>query len=349
MTETPAYAAFDPKSPLKPHTIRRREPGPHDVDIEILFSGVCHSDVHQARGEWGASKFPMVPGHEIVGRVERVGANVKRFKVGDLAGVGCMVDACRVCSSCDRGLEQYCEDGTVWTYNSLERDGTTPTFGGYSSRIVVDERFTLKLDPLQPPSGVAPLLCAGVTMYSPLKTWKVEQGQRVAIVGFGGLGHMGVKLASAMGAEVTVFSASPEKKADALKMGASEVVSSRDDKALAKREKRFDLILDTVSSQHDLSAFLRLAKLDGTLVLLGVPEKPLAVPAFGLIGQRRRFAGSLIGGIAETQEMLDFCAERGIAAEVEVIPMRDINVAFERMLRSDVRYRFVIDAASLRS
>ncbi len=348
MTDVAAYAAFDPKSPLRPHTITRREPREHDVEIEILFSGVCHSDVHQARDEWGGSRFPMVPGHEIVGRVSRVGAHVKRFAVGATVGVGCMVDACRACAACGEGEEQYCADGPVWTYNAVERDGVTPTYGGYSTRVVVDEAFVLAVDPSLALEAAAPLLCAGITMYSPLRHWKVEPGQRVGVVGLGGLGHMGVKLARAMGAEVTVFSSSTKKRADAVRFGASDLVVSTDDVAMAKLDKRFDLVIDTVSAPHDLSALLRLVRRDGSLVLVGVPDKPLEVPAFGLIGARRRVAGSLIGGVRQTQEMLDFCAEHGLGAEVEVIPMKDINVAYDRMVKSDVRYRFVIDAATLR-
>jgi uncharacterized zinc-type alcohol dehydrogenase-like protein len=349
MTPVRAYATHGPKKPLEPFTLSRREPREHDVEIDIAYCGVCHSDVHQARDEWGGSRFPMVPGHEIVGHVRRVGSAVKRFAAGDVVGVGCMVDACRVCRHCAEGQEPYCEDGPTWTYNALERDGETPTFGGYSTRVVVDEAFVLRVDPSQPLHATAPLLCAGITMYSPLRHWKVEPGQRVGIVGLGGLGHMGVKLASAMGAEVVVLSSSDKKRADAKRFGASDLVVSTDDVAMAKLERELDLIVDTVSAPHDLSALLKLLRRDGSLVLVGVPDKPLEVPAFGLISGRRSLAGSLIGGIRETQEMLDFCAEHGIGAEVEVIDVKEINVAYDRMVKSDVRYRFVIDSASLGS
>jgi uncharacterized zinc-type alcohol dehydrogenase-like protein len=347
VNETRAYAAFDPKSPLRPYTFQRREPGADDVVLDILWSGVCHSDIHQARDEWGGSTYPMVPGHEIVGRVRRVGERVTRFAAGDLVGVGCMVNSCRVCSSCERGTEQYCDDGPVWTYNSRERDGTTPTQGGYSTDIVVDQAFVLRVDPRLDPASAAPLLCAGITMYSPLRHWGVQAGQRVAVVGLGGLGHMAVKLAAAMGAEVTVLSTSAKKRKDALRLGASDLVVTTDDGSLSKLDRRFDLVLDTVSASHDLSALVRLLKTDASLVLVGIPEKPLELPVGTLVGRRRSVAGSLIGGIAETQEMLDFCAERGVTADVEIIPISDIDAAYDRMLKSDVRYRFVIDAATL--
>ncbi|MFO0552877.1 MAG: NAD(P)-dependent alcohol dehydrogenase [Polyangiaceae bacterium] len=342
-----AYAAVAPNKPLGPFEITRRDPRPHDVSIHILWSGVCHSDIHQARDEWGGSRFPMVPGHEIVGRVTAVGGHVRRFKVGDIVGVGCMVDSCRICDSCQAGLEQYCDDGPVWTYNSVERDGETPTQGGYSTDIVCNESFVLKVPSNLDLAASAPLLCAGITTYSPLKHWGVEPGKRVAVLGLGGLGHMAVKLAAAMGAEVTVLSSSPSKRADALRLGAGELVVSSDDVTMAKHERRYDLVLDTVSANHDLAPHLKLLKRDGTMVLVGVPEKPLALSAFGVIAKRRSIAGSLIGGIAETQQMLDFCGEHGIGADVEVIPMADIERAYERMLKSDVRYRFVIDAATL--
>jgi len=345
---TRAFAAFDPKSPLRAHTIERRAVGPRDVAIEILWSGVCHSDIHQARDEWGGSKFPMVPGHEIIGRVTKVGAGVKKVKVGELAGIGCMVDSCRVCPQCERGTEQYCEDGASWTYNSFERDKTTPTYGGYSTDVVVDEAFALRIDPRLDPASAAPLLCAGVTMFSPLRHWDVKPGQRVGVIGLGGLGHMAVKLARAMGAEVTVFSTSEKKRADAIRLGASELVVSSHEPSMGKLAGAYDLVLDTVSAPHDLSTFTRLLKTDATLVLLGIPDKPFELPAGSLIGRRRSVAGSVIGGIAETQEMLDFCAEHGVTADVEIIPIEDINLAYERMLKSDVRYRFVIDVDSLR-
>ena len=347
MNETRAYAAFDPKSPLRPYTFQRRAPGPDDVAIDILWSGVCHSDIHQARDEWGGSTYPMVPGHEIIGRVRTVGERVSRFSVGDLVGVGCMVDSCRVCLPCERGTEQYCDDGPVWTYNSHERSGGAATQGGYSTDIVVDQAFVLRVDPRLDPASAAPLLCAGITMYSPLRHWGVEAGQRVAVVGLGGLGHMAVKLAAAMGAEVTVVSTSAGKRKDAIRLGASDLVVSTDDGSLAKLDRRFDLVLDTVSAPHDLGAMVRLLKTDASLVLVGIPDQPLALSVGALVGRRRSVAGSLIGGIAETQEMLDFCAERGVSADVEIIPMADIESAYARVLKSDVRYRFVIDASTI--
>lgn len=349
MTTTRAFAAPSPGARLGPFTIERREPGPRDVELEILFCGICHSDIHQARAEWGEAQFPMVPGHEIVGRVTRTGDDVRRFAVGDLAGVGCFVDSCRACPACASGVEQYCENHLAVTYNGTEADGVTPTYGGYSERIVVDEAYTLKVPSTLPPERVAPLLCAGITTYSPLKRWHVGPGQRLAVVGLGGLGHMGVKLGVAFGADVTVLSTSPGKAEDARRLGAHDFVATRSPGALEKLAGRFDLVLDTVSAPHDVGALLGTVRLDGAVVLVGAPERPLEVPAFSLIGRRRTLAGSMIGGIRETQEMLDFCGSRGIAADVEVIPVQQVNEAYERMLRSDVRYRFVIDAASLRA
>lgn len=347
MNRTAAYAAFDNKTPLRPHTIDRKKPGADDVAIEILFCGVCHSDLHQVRNEWHNTIYPIVPGHEIVGKVTQVGDSVKKFAVGDTVGVGCLVDSCRTCSACEEGLEQYCPKG-VGTYNALEKDGRTVTYGGYSTHVVVHQDFVLQVRAQDPLEKIAPLLCAGITTYSPLRHWEVGRGSRVAIVGLGGLGHMGVKLAAAMGAEVTLFSSSPGKKADASRLGAHEFVVSSQQGALQKLMGRFDFILDTVSAPHDLSAYLQLLKRDGTMVLVGAPDKPSPVAAFPLILQRRSLAGSLIGGLPETQEMLDFCADHGVSADVETIPMQEIDRAYDRMLKSDVRYRFVIDLASLR-
>ncbi|WP_020565171.1 NAD(P)-dependent alcohol dehydrogenase [Methylosarcina fibrata] len=347
MMKTPAYAAADAASPLAPFTIDRREPGPHDVVIDILYCGVCHSDIHQARDEWGTSIFPMVPGHEIIGLVQQVGKKVDHWEVGDTVGVGCFVDSCRECEACRDGEEQFCEKGASFTYNSRERDGVTPTYGGYSTRIVVDESYVLKIPDSLPLDRAAPLLCAGITTYSPLRQFGVRAGDPIAVVGLGGLGHMAVKLAKGMGAHVTVLSHSPEKKNDALKLGADDFIVTRDPEVFVANAGRFSFILDTVSAQHDYNAYLNLLRRDGTLVLVGVPE-PSPLAAWPLISGRRRIAGSLIGGIRETQEMLDFCAEHGIAADVEVIPIQRINEAFERTLKSDVRYRFVIDMASLK-
>jgi uncharacterized zinc-type alcohol dehydrogenase-like protein len=343
---TRSYAAFDPKSPLGPHSFERREPGDHDVLIDIEYCGVCHSDLHQARDEWGGSKYPMVPGHEIVGKVARVGKGVTKVKVGDAAAVGCMVGSCRECDTCKRGLEQYCERQVSWTYNGVERDGKTATQGGYSERIVVDEHFVLKVAAGQPLDKIAPLLCAGITLYSPLVHWRAGERRRVGIVGLGGLGHMGVKLAVAMGAEVTVLSTSPSKKADASRFGADFLLAT-DSAALANHKRRFDLILDTVSGDHDLATYLKLLRTDGAMVMVGLPEHPMKLKAGEIVGSRLTLAGSTIGGIGETQEMLDFCATRNITSDIETIAIQEINSAYERMLRGDVRYRFVIDAASL--
>jgi alcohol dehydrogenase (NADP+) len=347
MLPTRGYAAKDTKSMLGPFSFERREVGPHDVLIEITHCGVCHSDIHQARDEWGGSTFPMVPGHEIVGKVAKVGAKVTRFKAGDFAGVGCFVDSCRECANCKEGNEQYCLKGMSGTYNGVERDGKTPTYGGYSSQIVVNEDYTLKISSKLPLHAVAPLLCAGITTYSPLRHWKVGKGHRVAVMGLGGLGHMAVKLAASMGAEVTVLSTSKSKEADARQLGAHHFALSSDTSVLESLEGKFDFIVNAVSANHDLNPFLGLLKTNGTMVILGVPPKAPEVSAFSLIMGRRSLAGSLIGGIRETQEMLDYCAEKGIVSDVEVIPMKEINTAYERMIRGDVKYRFVIDMATL--
>lgn len=346
MLKTPAYAAASPQSPLAPHTIERREPGPKDVLIDIAYCGVCHSDVHQVRDEWGGSIYPMVPGHEIVGTVSQVGPEVTRWKVGDRVGVGCMVDSCRTCDSCKAGEEQFCERGMTGTYNSRERESRNPTYGGYSTRITVDEAYVVRVPDGLPLDAAAPLLCAGITTYSPMRHFGVKAGDKVAVVGLGGLGHMGVKLAKAMGAHVTVLSHSPSKREDALRLGADDFISTKDPDAFARNVRRFDFILDTVSAEHDYNHYLHMLRRDGTMVLVGLPD-PMPLDASSLIMGRRRLAGSLIGGIRETQEMLDFCGEKGVTSDVEVIPIQQINEAYERMVRSDVRYRFVIDLASL--
>jgi uncharacterized zinc-type alcohol dehydrogenase-like protein len=347
MLPTRGYATHSPTSTLEPFNFKRRDPGPHDVLIEIIYCGVCHSDIHQARDEWGGSIYPMVPGHEIVGRVTRIGSKVTKFKEGDLAGVGCFVDSCRVCENCKEGLEQYCENHMVATYNGTEKDEKTPTYGGYSSQIVVDENYTLKIPSKLPLEGVAPLLCAGITTYSPLRHFKVGPGQRVGIVGLGGLGHMGVKLAASMGAEVTVFSTSKSKEKDARRLGAHKFVVTKDPQKLEPLAGQFDFILDTVSAPHDLNMYLSLLRRDGVMVLVGVPEKPAELQVFSLLANRRRLAGSSIGGIRETQEMLDYCAKKKIVSDVEVIPIQQIAEAYERTIKGDVRYRFVIDMKSL--
>ena len=344
-----AYAAQSATSSLAPLGIARREPGPTDVEIDILYCGVCHSDLHQARNEWHNTVYPCVPGHEIVGRVARVGARVAKFKPGDLSAVGCMVDSCGTCPSCQAGLEQYCLSYPTFTYNSADKHLGGHTFGGYSTRVVVDESFVLRVPAGLDLAATAPLLCAGITTYSPLRHWKVGPGQKVGIVGLGGLGHMGVKFARAFGAHVVLFTTSPGKIADGLRLGAHEVVLSKDADAMKLHQASFDFILDAVSAQHDVNAYLSLLKLDGTLALVGAPEQPLPVAAFNLILPRRNFAGSGIGGIAETQEMLDFCAAHGIASDIELIPIQQINDAWDRLLKQDVRYRFVIDMASLKS
>jgi alcohol dehydrogenase (NADP+) len=346
--KTPAYAAVSSKAPLSPFSIERREPGPHDVLIDILYCGICHSDIHQARDEWGGGTFPMVPGHEIVGRVTRVGEQVKKVKVGDLAGVGCIVDSCRACDPCGRDLEQFCEKGVAVTYNGTEMDRTTPTYGGYSSQIVVTERFTLKIPAGLDLAGAAPLLCAGITTYSPLRRWKCKEGDRVGVVGLGGLGHMAVKLAASMGAEVTVLSTSRSKEADAQRLGAKGFEVTKEESTFRKLAGRFDLIIDTISAPHDYNKYLGMLRTQGTMAIVGVPPAPTPVSAFSLIGGNKQLAGSMIGGIAETQEMLDYCAEHKIVSDIEVIPIQKVNEAYERTIQGDVRYRFVIDIQSLK-
>ena len=347
MTAVKAYAAQSPTTPLGPHTIQRREPGPRDVEIEIQYCGVCHSDLHTARGEWEGSQYPCVPGHEIVGRVTRVGGKVEKFKQGDLAGVGCLVDSCGECPNCKDDLEQFCDNGFTLTYNSPDKVSGGHTLGGYSQSIVVDQDFVLRISDKLDLKAVAPLLCAGITTYSPLRHWKVGKSQKVGIVGLGGLGHMGVKFAHAFGAHVVLFTTSPGKSDDARRLGADEVVISKNPDEMAKHAGSFDFILDTVSAQHDMNAYLNLLKRDGTLTLVGAPPEPLPIAAFGMIFRRRNFAGSLIGGIKETQEMLDFCAEHNITSDIEMIGMSQIDDAYDRMLKSDVKYRFVIDMKSL--
>ncbi|MFN2542086.1 MAG: NAD(P)-dependent alcohol dehydrogenase [Chthoniobacterales bacterium] len=344
---TKAYAAQSADSPLAPFSFTRRDVLPRDVKIDILFCGICHSDIHIARNEWGGTIYPCVPGHEIVGRVVAVGREVKKFKEGDLAAVGCMVDSCRTCPSCEEGFEQYC-DQVALTYNSPDEHTGGITYGGYSTNMVVDEDFVLRVREDVDLAATAPLLCAGITTYSPLRHWKVGQGQHVGVVGLGGLGHMAVKLANALGAHVVLFTTSPGKTADAKRMGAHEVVISKDEDVMNARAKTLDFIIDTVSAKHDLDMYLNLLKRDGTMCLLGAPPEPVPLGAFSLIRWRHRLAGSLIGGIPETQEMLDFCAERGITCDIERINIDYINEAYERMLRSDVKYRFVIDVASLK-
>jgi uncharacterized zinc-type alcohol dehydrogenase-like protein len=342
------YAAHSPTTPLAPFSFERRKTGPRDVRIDILYCGVCHSDLHLARDEWGFTTFPIVPGHEIVGRVVEVGNQVTRFKPGDVAAIGCMVDSCRTCPDCAEGLEQYCRNQLVLTYNSPDKHTGTMTYGGYSNQIVSDEHFVLRVPEKLDPAAAAPLLCAGITTYSPLRHWETGPGKKVGIVGLGGLGHMGVKLAHALGAEVVLFTTSPGKTADAKRLGADEVVVSRNADEMARQARRLDFILDTVAASHDLDSYLELLNRDGTLCLVGVPEHPHPSPhPFKLIMPRRQLAGSAIGGIRETQEMLDFCGEHGIVSDIEIIPIQQINQAYDRLLKGDVRYRFVIDNASL--
>ncbi len=347
MLPTKGYAATSGDSPLAPFSFDRRDPRPTDVQLEILFCGVCHSDLHTARGEWGGTTFPCVPGHEIVGRVTKVGSAVKNFQEGQLAAVGCMVDSDRTCPNCKDHFEQFCDSRATFTYNSPDKHNGGVTYGGYSKHIVVDEAFVLRISEKLDLAATAPLLCAGITTYSPLRHWKVSKGQKVGVVGLGGLGHMGVKFAHAFGAHVILFTTSPGKTEDAKRLGADEVVVSKDEDAMNQHMNSFDFILDTVSAKHPLDAYLALLKRDGTMCMVGASPDPLPVDVFSLIGRRRQLAGSLIGGLAETQEMLDFCAEHGITSDVEMIRMDQINEAYERMLKSDVKYRFVIDMASL--
>jgi uncharacterized zinc-type alcohol dehydrogenase-like protein len=351
MYKAKAYSAASATSPLAPTTIPRRDPTEHDVQIEILFCGICHSDVHHVRNEWGAfvpTVYPIVPGHEIIGRVTKVGSSVTKYRPGDLAGVGCMVDSDGSCPECKAGLEQFCPNLTL-TYNSRDKYLGGVTYGGYSESIVVDERFVLRVPSNLDLAGAAPLLCAGITTYSPMRHWRVTKGQKVGVVGLGGLGHMGVKFAHALEAHVVVFTTSPSKKEDALRLGADEVVLSRNTDEVQKRAGSFDFILDAVSADHDINTYINLLRRDGNIILVGAPPKPLAVSALRLIMRRRTLSGSNIGGIAETQEMLDFCGEHNITADVEVIRIQKVNEAYERLLKSDVKYRFSIDMASLKS
>jgi uncharacterized zinc-type alcohol dehydrogenase-like protein len=346
MFTTRGYAAHSAREPLKPFSFQRRDPLPDDIQLDILYCGVCHSDLHMARNEWGGTSYPVVPGHEIVGRISKVGRDVKKFREGDLAAVGCMVDSCRTCSECEKGLEQYCSS-TVLTYNSKDEHTGGVTYGGYSKQIVVNQDFVVRVPPNLDPAAAAPLLCAGITTYSPLRHWNVEAGQKVGVVGLGGLGHMALKFAHALGTHVVLFTHSAGKADDAKRLGAAEVVLSSDEGAMNEHAGSLDFIVDTVSAEHDLAAYLNLLKRDGTMTLVGLPPERIPLDSFPLIRYRRRLAGSLIGGIRETQEMLDFCAKHGFACDIEMIRMNQINEAYERMLRSDVKYRFVIDMASL--
>jgi uncharacterized zinc-type alcohol dehydrogenase-like protein len=348
MIPTKAFAAYSETTPLAPFNFERRTPGDHDVQIEILYCGVCHSDIHQARNEWNGSIFPMVPGHEIVGKVLSVGKQAKKFKVGDIAGVGVMIDSCRVCKNCRNDLEQYCEEGMTGTYNTLERDGKTVAQGGYSTQIVTDEKYVLRISHQSNLEGVAPLLCAGITTYSPLRYTEVGKDTKVGVMGLGGLGHMGVKFASSFGAEVTVISTSASKEADARKLGAHNFLLSTDERQVKKYKSYFDVILNTLSAKHEYKKFLDLLTLNGKMIAVGLPAEDPQIALFSLLTNRRSIIGSMIGGIKETQEMLDYCAENNIVADVELIPIQQINEAYERMMKGDVHYRFVIDLNSLR-
>jgi uncharacterized zinc-type alcohol dehydrogenase-like protein len=347
MIASKGFAAQSATSPLSPFSFDRREVREKDVLIDILYCGVCHSDIHQVRDEWGGSIFPMVPGHEVVGRISKIGKGVTKFKIGDLAGVGCFVDSCRTCESCREGLEQYCENGNSATYNGFEQDKKTPTYGGYSSKIVVDELYALHVSEKLSIDRVAPLLCAGITTYSPIMHWKIGKGHKVAVLGLGGLGHMAVKFAVSLGSDVTVLSTSKNKEKDARALGAHNFALTTDKSVLKSLKSSFDFILDTVSAEHDLNLYLRLLKRDGTLIVVGAPPKDQSLSHFSLIGGRKKIGGSLIGGIQETQEMLDYCAVHNIMCDVEVIAIQKINEAYERMLKNDVKYRFVIDMGSL--
>ena len=347
MIATKAYAAPAAAATLTPYNFERRDPGPNDVEIDILFCGVCHTDIHFINNDWGISLYPMVPGHEIVGKVVSVGDHVKNFKQGDMAGVGCLVDSCRECENCNEGLEQYCQRGAVYTYSAYEKDGKTITQGGYSTKIVVDERFVLKVPDKLSPAHAAPLLCAGITTYSPLRKWKVGKGDKIGIIGLGGLGHMAIKFAASFGAEVTVLSTSPGKKEDALKLGAHNFVVTTDEEQVKSVANSLNFILDTLSASHDYNMYIGMLKVDGTLICVGLPPDPITVPAFNIVFTRKCVAGSLIGGLPETQEMLDYCGEHDISSDIEIIPIQKIQEAYSRMLKSDVKYRFVIDMASL--
>jgi len=344
--QTKGYAVHDSKAEFVPFEFERRDVGPTDILIDIQYAGICHSDIHQARGEWGNSTYPMVPGHEIVGNVVAVGGDVTKFKVGDIAGIGCMVDSCRECEPCRANVEQFCVKGAVMTYNGTEMDRKTMTFGGYSTNYVVDEAYALKVDPSQDLKAVAPLLCAGITTYSPLRRFNAGPGKKVGVVGLGGLGHMAVKLAAAMGADVTVFSTSPNKEADARRLGANNFVVTREPSALKPLNGTFDLLIDAVSAEHDINVYLNLLNINGHMVLVGLPEKPIQVRAFALLSSNRSLVGSSIGGIKETQEMLDFCAEHNIVSDIELITPDQIESAYERTVKADVKYRFVIDMSS---
>lgn len=347
--EVKAFGTEAAKAPLNQLNISRREPTPHDVVIDILYCGVCHSDLHTAKNEWHSTIYPCVPGHEIVGKIISVGDHVTKFKVGDIAAVGCLVDSCGLCEHCKEGLEQYCEEGNIGTYNAPDKYLGTQTYGGYSESIVVDEDFVLRVPENLDLAATAPLLCAGITTYSPLKHWNIGPGKKVGVVGIGGLGHMAVKLAKAMGAEVFVFTTSPSKIEDAKRLGAHEVVLSKDEEQMKQYKGKLHFVLDAVSAQHDINVYLNLLRVDGSLALVGAPENPLPVAPFSLIPHRRNFAGSMIGGIAETQEMLDFCGKHNIVADIEMINIQQINEAYDRLLKGDVKYRFVIDMASLKN
>ena len=348
MNNTQAYAAYDATTPLRPYSFDRRNVGPHDVKIDILYSGVCHSDLHQARNDWKSSTYPMVPGHEIVGRVTETGRDVKKFKVGDLAGVGVFVDSCRTCANCRQDLEQYCLNLLSLTYNGVEQDGKTATQGGYATQMVTDENYTLRVSDKLSLPGVAPLLCAGITTYSPLRHWKVGPGSKVGVVGLGGLGHMALKFAASFGADVTLFSTSESKRKDGEKLGANHFCITKNPENFKPLANSLDFIIDTVSAPHDYSAYLGTLKLNGVMCCVGIPTEPISAPVFSLLGQRRSLSSSGVGGIKEIQEMLDYCAEKNIVAEVEMIRMDQVNEAFHRMEKNDVKYRFVIDIASLK-
>lgn len=347
MLKTSGYAAPSARAPLQPFSFERRDVGPRDVLIDIRYCGICHSDLHQARDEWGGAAFPMVPGHEVVGVVAKIGKKVKKFRVGQAVGVGCFVDSCRKCHYCKMSEQQFCENHVSFTYNSTEQDRLTPTFGGYSKQMVVDENYVLRIPPGIPLQRAAPLLCAGITTYAPLRQWGVGKGTRLGVLGLGGLGHMAVKIGAALGAEVTVFSRSEEKKKDAKRLGAARFLVTANAKAFEDHQQYFETIIDTVSAKRPVDPYFELLKTDGTYILVGVPEHPLELKAMPLISRRRKLVGSLIGGIAQTQEMLNFCARKKLAADVEVIAMREVNAAYERLLKGDVRYRFVLDLATL--